>query len=92
MPWCSMSTQPRSWSRSALRKVTGDADSRRASSFVVFVLGLAGLGGTELARSLGNAQGGLPFSVFFVADGSIYRKKLGQLTPQDLKDWVQSLA
>ena len=55
-------------------------------------VGLAGLGGTELARSLGNAQGGLPFSVFFAADGSIYRKKLGQLSLQDLKDWAQSLA
>ena len=62
---------------------------RQALSFPV---GLAGLGGTELARSLGNAQGGLPFSVFFAADGSIYRKKLGQLTPQDLKDWAQSQA
>ena len=57
-----------------------------------FPVGLAGLDGTALARSLGNTQGGLPFTVFFAADGSIYRKKLGQLSPQDLKDWAQSLA
>ena len=53
-----------------------------------FPVGLAGLGGMDLVRSLGNSQGGLPFSVFFNADGGIYRQKLGQLTPQDLRDWV----
>ena len=50
-------------------------------------MGLAGLGGTELAKSLGNAAGGLPFSVFFNADGSIWRQKLGQLSPDDLSQW-----
>lgn len=53
-----------------------------------FPVGLAGLGGMDLVRSLGNSQGGLPFSVFFNADGGICRQKLGQLTPQDLRDWV----
>lgn len=57
-----------------------------------FPVGLAGLGGMDLVRSLGNSQGGLPFSVFFNADGAIYRQKLGQLTQQELKAWVQSLA
>jgi thiol-disulfide isomerase/thioredoxin len=52
-----------------------------------FSVGLAGLGGTELAKSLGNAAGGLPFSVFFNADGSIWQQKLGQLTPEDLARW-----
>jgi thiol-disulfide isomerase/thioredoxin len=52
-----------------------------------FPLGLAGLGGTELAKSLGNSSGGLPFSVFFNADGTIWRKKLGQLSPDDLAQW-----
>ena len=50
-------------------------------------IGLAGLGGTELAKSLGNAAGGMPFSVFFNADGSIWRQKLGQLKPADLAQW-----
>jgi len=53
-----------------------------------FPVGLAGLGGMDLVRSLGNSQGGLPFSVFFDKDGSIYRQKLGQLVQQDLVDWV----
>lgn len=52
-----------------------------------FPVGLAGLGGTDLAKTLGNAAGGLPFTVFFKADGSIWRQKMGQLTPEDLAQW-----
>ena len=52
-----------------------------------FPVGLAGLAGTELAKSLGNAAGGLPFTVFFKADGSIWRQKMGQLTADDLVQW-----
>ena len=55
-----------------------------------FPVGLAGLGGTELAKSLGNATGGLPFSVFFKADGSIWRQKLGQLSLGELSAWRSS--
>jgi len=54
---------------------------------VGFAVGLAGLEGTNLAKSLGNAAGGLPFTVFFKADGSIWRQKMGQLTPDDLAQW-----
>ena len=50
-------------------------------------VGLAGMEGTGLAKSLGNVNGGLPFSVFFKADGSIYGQKLGQLTKTDLESW-----
>ena len=52
-----------------------------------FPVGLAGLEGTSLAKSLGNAVGGLPFTVFFKADGSIWRQKMGQLTLEDLTEW-----
>jgi thiol-disulfide isomerase/thioredoxin len=52
-----------------------------------FPVGLAGLEGTQLAKSLGNAAGGLPFTVFFKADGSIWRQKMGQLTSNDLAQW-----
>lgn len=54
-----------------------------------FPVGLGGVGGMELVRALGNAQGGLPFTVFFNADGTIYRQKMGQLSPQDLQNWAQ---
>ncbi len=55
-----------------------------------FPVGLAGVGGADLARSLGNRNGGLPFSVFFKADASIYKQKLGQLTPDDLSAWLST--
>jgi len=57
-----------------------------------FPVGLAGLEGTNLAKSLGNAAGGLPFTVFFKADGSIWRQKMGQLTPHDLSQWRAATA
>lgn len=57
-----------------------------------FPVGLAGLGGTELAKSLGNVAGALPFSVFFNADGTIWRQKLGQLSLNDLVQWRASRA
>jgi len=53
-----------------------------------FPVGLAGMEGTGLAKSLGNLNGGLPFSVFFEADGDIYRQKLGQLSRADLDGWL----
>ena len=52
-----------------------------------FPVGLAGLEGTHLAKSLGNTVGGLPFTVFIKADGSIWRQKMGQLTSDDLMQW-----
>lgn len=52
---------------------------------------LGGLGGTELSRALGNDKGGLPFTVMFAADGSISKRKIGQLTAQDLQDWLKSM-
>ena len=57
-----------------------------------FPVALAGLGGTELSKSLGNATGALPFSVFFGADGRVFTKKLGQLTQKDLADWSLTTA
>ncbi|WP_182118830.1 TlpA disulfide reductase family protein [Acidovorax sp. FHTAMBA] len=53
-----------------------------------FPVGLAGLGGTDLGRSLGNLTGGLPFTVVLGASGRVLHRKMGQLTPQDLKQWA----
>ena len=51
---------------------------------------LAGLGGTELSRALGNENGGLPFSVVIAADGRVIQRKMGQITPQELAAWTRS--
>lgn len=63
-----------------------------ARSPVGFPIGLAGLEGVELTRQLGNAAGGLPFSVLFDADGRVHDRKLGQLHAPDLARWRQALA
>ena len=55
-----------------------------------FPIGLAGLGGTELSRELGNSNGGLPFSVLFDPAGRLVERKLGRLLSADLERW-QSL-
>ena len=54
---------------------------------LAFPVGLAGLGGTDLGRSLGNLTGGLPFTVVFGADGKVMHRKMGQVTAQDLQLW-----
>ena len=50
-----------------------------------FAVGLAGLTGTELARTLGNSQGGLPFSVAFAASGEVIWHKLGATNLEELR-------
>ncbi|GAB4553595.1 MAG: TlpA family protein disulfide reductase [Rhizobacter sp.] len=55
---------------------------------VGFPIGLAGFNGVDLARSFGNASGGLPFSVVFDRRGAAVFRKLGIVTEQELSDWV----
>lgn len=57
---------------------------------VSFPVGLAGLEGSELSRTLGNETGGLPFTVVFAEDGRVIQRKMGQITPQDLALWSRS--
>ena len=56
---------------------------------VGFPIGLAGLGGTELVRSLGNAQGALPFSVLIGANGRVLQRKRGETTYDELAGWAR---
>lgn len=59
-----------------------------AQNPLTFPIGLAGLTGTELGRSLGNSVAALPFSVLFDARGQVLAKKMGKLEPHDLSDWL----
>lgn len=53
-----------------------------------FAVGMAGLSGTELSKSLGNAAGSLPFTVVFGSSGQLLHRKTGKVTPDDLKLWT----
>lgn len=55
---------------------------------VSFPVGLAGLEGTELTRTLGNESGGLPFSVVVDGSGRLRHRRIGRLSAADLQDWA----
>jgi thiol-disulfide isomerase/thioredoxin len=55
---------------------------------VSFPIGLAGAGGIELARELGNASGALPFTAVFDRRGKLAEYKLGVVEPDDLLRWT----
>lgn len=54
---------------------------------IAYPIGLAGLEGSELTRSLGNTAGALPFSVLLGADGTVRQRRIGRVTAGDLKAW-----
>lgn len=56
-----------------------------------FPIVLAGLEGSQMSQQLGNAAGGLPFSVLFSASGETLERKLGQLSNSDLQRWAARL-
>lgn len=56
---------------------------------VSYPVGLAGLGGTELSRALGNLSGGLPFTVVAGARGQVLERRMGRVTAADLAKWRQ---
>jgi thiol-disulfide isomerase/thioredoxin len=58
---------------------------------VGFAIGLAGISGIALARSLGNAQGVLPFTVLLDAKGAVLQQKLGETTLAELESWAHRL-
>lgn len=51
---------------------------------VSYPLYVAGHAGIALVRELGNAAGGLPFTVLLDAEGRIFDTILGQVSPEDL--------
>jgi thiol-disulfide isomerase/thioredoxin len=56
---------------------------------VSFPVGMAGLGGTELSKAMGNLSGGLPFTVVIGSSGQVVQRRMGRVTPADLAQWVQ---
>lgn len=54
-------------------------------------VGMAGTGGMELLRLLGNVQGGLPFSVAIDAGGRVRHRRLGESKYEELASWASSV-
>lgn len=52
---------------------------------------LAGAGGVTLTRSLGNINGGLPFTILFDAQGKAQARKIGEISQQDLDVWASKV-
>jgi hypothetical protein len=44
-----------------------------------------------MVRELGNSAGGLPFTLLFDANGSIFDSILGQVEPNDLQQRIDRL-
>lgn len=57
---------------------------------VSFPVGLAGLEGTELGKSFGNVNGGLPFTVVLSASGAVLNRRIGKVTASDLAQWAKA--
>jgi thiol-disulfide isomerase/thioredoxin len=48
----------------------------------------AGLLGTELTKTLGDDQEGLPFTIVLNAQGQLKQRKLGRLSPSEINTWT----
>lgn len=59
--------------------------ARQPLSFPVV---LAGNGGLGLTRSLGNINGGLPFTLLLDAEGRVQQRKMGEISEKDLEQWT----
>ena len=53
-----------------------------------FPIGLGGIDGTDLIHSLGNPQGGLPFSVMIGAKGQVLHRRKGATDFAELAAWA----
>ena len=59
-----------------------------ANAPVSFAVAMAGIPGVEISKSLGNLSGGLPFTVVIRSDGAVAHRKMGKVTPEDLRAWA----
>ena len=49
---------------------------------------VAGAGGSDLYRMLGNSGGVLPYTVLIGADGRVRERQVGQVKPEQLRRWL----
>ena len=60
-----------------------------AKAPVSFPVAMAGVSGMELVKSLGNLSGGLPFTVVLGSNGLVLHRKMGKVSTDDLRAWVE---
>ena len=51
---------------------------------------VAGAGGSELNRALGNTGSALPYTVLIGREGRLRERHLGQVRPEQLRQWIES--
>ncbi len=56
---------------------------------LAFPVAMAGIAGLEMSRAFGNLSGGLPFTVVLGADGRLVQRKMGRVSPDDLRQWAR---
>ena len=56
---------------------------------VSYAIGLAGFEGSELSRTLGNEQSGLPYTLAFGRNGQVLQRKAGATSLAELTRWAQ---
>ena len=61
-----------------------------AHSPLSFPVALAGISGLQLSKSLGNLIGGLPFTVVIDPTAKVIHRKMGKVTPDELRAWLVS--
>ena len=81
--------QSKSWQIVGLAIDQPSAVKRFLKQYPVnYSIGMAGLGGTELLKKLGNPEGSLPFTLVLNARGDLVAQKIGKLSSQDMADWL----
>jgi peroxiredoxin len=58
---------------------------------IAYPVYVGGMSGTDLSRQLGNAHGGLPFTVLIGADGQVKKTYLGRLKFDELRADLASM-
>jgi thiol-disulfide isomerase/thioredoxin len=62
----------------------------RRSTAIRYPLLVADLGGAELARQLGDADGALPYTAVLGRSGTIVERHLGAVDPTTLRHWIEA--
>ena len=81
--------QSKSWQVVGLAIDQPSAVKRFLKQYPVnYPIGMAGLGGTELVKKLGNPEGSLPFTLVLNAKSELMVQKLGKLSSQEMAKWL----